>query len=102
MDIYIVYGSDPTAVDTPVRPMEVYLDRDKATAFLVNGLIATFAAHSGELKEGGQLSCLLTRGSDELMTSASFVRNDPEGDRHSWDFYVQKLVAYPAGQEGQA
>lgn len=75
------------------QAMEVFLSRDAADSFLVQGLMGAFAQHAIRLKPGGTISLFINRGVSDAASNGSFVINNPEEARSVWDFRVEERKA---------
>ena len=91
LDTFVILGSTPE--EPGMAPIEVYLRREGAEAYLLQGLMKSFhvAITEDKLEPGGTISLIVTRGDPaqdpDAMTSGSFVVNNPN-DRRAWDFVV--------------
>jgi hypothetical protein len=89
-DVWIVIGSKP---GEERRPIECYLSKEGADAFLMRGMAQTFVESLGALEPGGTISLIVNRGleptdEEKHPSSGSFVINNPDGARQVWDFTV--------------
>ena len=91
LDSYVILGSTPE--EPGMNPIEVYLRREGAEGYLLEGLLKSFhvAVAEQKLEPGGTISLIVTRGNPaedpDCTTSGSFVVNNP-ADRRAWDFVV--------------
>lgn len=110
--VHVIWGTAPEsdfvergeervfAPGQPVsRPLEVEVEKDAADYFVMRGVMAAFQTYVGQVKPGGAISVIISRGMDvteqepsPVGTSASFVINNPDG-RHVWDFNVERRKA---------
>lgn len=87
--VYVVVGSDP---DHPAKALEIFMERPRADAYVLDGTMQAAAMHrGGMLSPGEQVSMILTIGRDDesSMTTASLVVLGDD-HRHVWDFRVEK------------
>lgn len=97
LPIYVVIGSEP---DTETRPLEIFMEPERAAAYVLDGLIQSLAMArmAGGLGSGDQVSMIVTMGRygddhhDESMTAGSFVVRTSH-DQRVWDFRVEKRWA---------
>ena len=94
LPIYIVVGSEP---DKPIEPLEIFMEPERADAYVLDGLITSLAMHrSGVLQQGEQISLIMTIGDresePEKLTAGSVVVVAKD-HRHVWDFRVEKRWA---------
>lgn len=92
MDTFVIEGVSPDQPDH--GPIEVYLKREGAEAFLLNGLLGAFAAgvQQQKLQPGGTISLIVQLGlpteADPFpFSSGSFILNNPD-ERRVWDYTV--------------
>lgn len=94
MDVFIIVGSDPQGPGGKSKPIECYIEEAQAEAVMMRLLANAYIQHLGDLEPGGTISAMATRKSEDGgQTNASFVVNNPDGDRHVWEFYVEKRSA---------
>jgi hypothetical protein len=100
LDVYVVIGSDPERVGGKPKVLEVFADQEQADAYLVRGLMIAYQNHGGTLEPGGQMSLLINRGREPAEgdpsppgTTGSFIVNNEGGDRHAWDYVIQRARA---------
>lgn len=82
------------------RPLEIYFQKDGADMYIMRGIATSFQAYLGMLEPGGTISVMISRGQDTTeeqpeppTTTGSFVINNPGGNRHVWDFAVERRKA---------
>lgn len=89
IELYAIIGSEP---EQPVRCLEIFLERDRADAYIFNGLLQAMAMHQQVVEEGDTVSMIIQRGSEDVMSTGSLVMNGA-AHRHTWDFRVEKRWA---------
>lgn len=77
------------------RPVEIEFLKDAADAFVMRNTLGYFSAFIGKLAPGGTISVIINRAPDEgeATTNGSFVINNPDEERHVWEFRVQRRKA---------
>lgn len=100
LPVYIIWGTDPDEANDKLRPLASELLKAEADSAVLTGLMGAVATHLGRLEEGGRLSVLISRGRapdgddpEPPGTHASFIIDNPHGDKHVWEFVVEKRMA---------
>lgn len=95
MEAVVIIGSTPTE---KAQEIEVYLTQDRADNHILMGLLQAYQQHLVAVEPGGTLSLIVNRATEENgTTSGSFVINNPQGDRHVWDFHTLPCDMVPKG-----
>ena len=99
--VYVLWGPDPEDPEKGTGSSVLMVDDevDNPEMALVHTLLEVTSDHLRSLKKGGTCSLMFTRGKPgvdgpDTYAHGSFVVNNPGGDRHSWDFYVEKRDAF--------
>lgn len=98
MEAVVIIGSTPTE---KAQEIEVYLTQERADNHILMGLLQAYQSHLGAVEPGGTLSLIINRAAEPVdgslppVTSGSFVINNPEDDRHVWDFHTRACDLVP-------